>query len=243
MPSEFLSRQVGATKLNGDGVLVSKSLFETLDPAHVRFTDWVYAAVNAEFAAKGWAQVTNGSTLQGNDPVETKWLHEPDAASLRQTGIKFPMLCVWPNSEAHTDETLIIERITTLWSVQYILGPLTPELHRRIGGAMRAFPKLVRALLQKQSHPAFDDGKGQIHATKLNWSQVRTVSATFGKVAENDGSFSFYGSTLVLETIERLTEIEDDTFANFIGMNATADMDGPGGSVDAAMAEEPSWDP
>src|SRR5690349_575643 len=87
-----LYQRLGGTSFPLDPAAAAADL-STLDPAQDILLELLAAAINAELPPR-WKAAVLGTPLWEADPVQTKLPDIPDAQTLQQVGVKFPLLAV-----------------------------------------------------------------------------------------------------------------------------------------------------
>jgi len=215
--SDFLFRAFGDTEF--DGVeQVSDSAFQ-IDAFQDQLLAWTKSVVNHELTQKGWSKAASCTRLKDCDPIAHTLNRRPTPEYLKQVGIKFPFLAIWPRDGTTEDFTLEKERIITNWSALYTLGPLDENDYQRLGGTLRIFAKLFGAMLRNRGHGEHEGGavqfdEGQIEVSSIQLGRHAIGPAPFG---QQDDGILFWASELEFQTVEveRFVEGSDPSFNGF----------------------------
>lgn len=131
-----------------------------LDPARAVLAGLFEAAINAELGT-AWTQVTAGTVLDGTDPVEDVLELPPTGPNMKQRKAAWPLLCVYRDGAGTFEQHAIngqVERLIQPWTVDYIVGPLEIGNVRKLGDIFQAVVKVVRLVIRKRGHPAYQSG-------------------------------------------------------------------------------------
>jgi hypothetical protein len=205
--SPSLAVNVGADELAG-----------AFDPAQQKLLGFFTAVINAELAA-AWEVSRVGTALAAKDPVADTLWRVPTKAALRAQSLSFPLLCVARVSDTSEELTLVREQITTTWSVDYILGPLTDGDYRRLGSSMSAARRFLTIAVRDRCHLAYESGAIQFGLGSGGLNTVRLGSSIMGPMdfGERGEGLEFHGLHIDLETTE-LDHFVDVAAAPYAGM-------------------------
>jgi len=222
MADDFLFARFGDVQFPVPGTDVADDqLFSAFDPVRDTLIALFQTALVAELA-KAWNVARVGTRLSDREPVADV-LHEmPRRGLLQQQLFKYPLLCVYRTSSTSDELTLWRERITQLWGVDYIIGPLDPAEYRRLGGALQAAQKLLQLTLRQSGHPAYLGGRVVLTPDNGGLDTARVVSTQIGpaQYGETDEGQEFHAMSMVLETTE-LDALDLDAIPVFEGVTAT----------------------
>jgi hypothetical protein len=198
-------------------------LFSAFDPGRDALLDLFEAAINQELAhdtsavqtTSPWYACVSGTPLANAMPVETKLREAPRRSLFRGARYTFPLLCLYRQRSEHDEATLGRERITTFWGLDYILGPLVSDDYAKLGAALHAARTIIRLVIRRGFHLAYDSGSKQFGAGNGHFSTIQIVEdaegpATFG--LEGPSARGLEQDDLELFTLHmmlRTTELED----------------------------------
>lgn len=188
-----------------------------LDPARVQLMGLFKAAINAEFGTvwtKVVATLPAGHHLRGTQPVQDTLEMEPSHKTMVERKCAFPLLCVYRAGEATIDQrTLFVDQLLDKWSVDYILGPLDVGAVRKVQDICVAILKLIRAVVYRRGHPAYESGALQFFPGKGGFASIevkRHSGPGQAKFAGDDSGTIYYALSVGLDTAETLEELASE---------------------------------
>lgn len=202
-----------------------------LDPARDTLARLFEAAINAELGP-AWGTVTASLPAthvlvkDGTNPVNDVLLLEPSPSVMQQRKTAFPLLCVHRTGSPRFEQRSVAGQVEALiqpWDVHYILGPLSADDLRRFGDACIAVAKILRLVIRKRGHPAYQSGALQFFPGSFDVGQVGTLGAVQMTGYDGPGQAQYvagpeaptYWSIIMhLETSEYTTE-DPETFGNY----------------------------
>lgn len=218
-----------------------------LDPARDILLDLLAAALTSELQ-DAWATAVAGTDLSVS-VVGSKLPALDDLDTMRQRGSKFPLLAVARSGDPQTaDEfTLWQGRITTKWTVDYVLGPLEIGNQLKLGDILTAAGKLITATLTNGGHKAYAttaQAGGAASAKQVlgtspgcaGFSTYWVTSFIAGAASFSQGGPKYHALTATLQTTE-LDSIADDG-VTYGGSAATIDG-GATIAIDTAVLLQP----
>lgn len=218
-----LTLPVAAADVDGTGGMV------TLDPGRDILLGLFRQAIISELGA-AWNQLR--TELTTTDLATTTVVNQTVPFDLRpqlarSLQFKYPVLAVYRTGEAQFSEhTLVWEKLTQQWGVEYVLGPLPIEDVRRIGDILSAVPKVIAAAIRLRGHPDYDSGAVQFFEDAGRFASVRPLSYAMGPAAFSDGADSpiYHTMSMKLETVELVadrdgfaTDLEGASFTFGVG--------------------------
>jgi len=218
--------------------------FSALDPARDILLGLLSAAISFELGS-AWPAAcadTNldtpiGSTLPGLDDLDT----------MRQRGAKFPLLSVSRSSDPQTGDefTLWQNRITSKWTIDYVLGPLEVGDQLKLADVLTAVAKICSATINNGGHKAYATSAGPdgtVTAKQVlgkggcEFSLLWISSFIQGAAAFSQGGPKYHAMTMTLTTHE-LDSIADEGVA-YRGAAASIDG-GPVLGINTAVPFQP----
>lgn len=197
-----LLRRFGALELPDTLASVTETL-APLDPGRDILLGLFRQAILSELNAP-WQVVTSGTPLAGTAVVQDAWPGplSPEIVKARVT--QWPCLAVYRTGEATYEEhTLEIDRLTQLWSVDYVLGPLAPEDQRRLRDILVAVPKVLSQTIRGRGHPDYENGALQFFEESGRFASVRLVNHEIGAAPfAGEGQPLYHACSVQLETTE-----------------------------------------
>ena len=234
--TDSLYQRLGATVLPA-GQVEDEQLGSVLDPARDRLLGLFSAAITAELATV-WAVARAGTALATRAVVADTYPESPRKSTLRQANVKLPALFLAREDgpAEHEEFTLQLESTKCRWGLAYVLGPLKPQDHRRLGDVLNAVVKVVQLTIRREGHPAYDGGAVQFVREKAGLASVKMTSSTQGVVelGEQGEGLEFYGVNMTLETVE-IEGWDDDLYPPLEGVSASVGIVGPGGPLPDAL--------
>ena len=129
-----------------------------LDPGRDILLNLLKAALNAELGG-AWGACTTGTPLSGAaTPVMTAIPFIPDANTLLQEKLTWPVLCVYRAEDqegAFSEFTLSKQQYVSKIAVDYLLGPLTLGDYRKLGDVLVLAAKTIALTIRRGGHPAY----------------------------------------------------------------------------------------
>lgn len=183
--------------------VANAQLFSCLDPAADMLLGLFQTAINAELQAV-WNVARAGTSLAAANPVQDTAYQLPDKALLREAKFGFPLLAITREEGEFSEHTLDQEEVKTKWSIDYILGPLTPEDFRKLAAVMNAVRSVILLTIRQRGHPTYRGGELQFFPGRGHFASVRLVSYKQGSAQwgpEGEGQV-IYALQMVMETTE-----------------------------------------
>lgn len=197
--TDHLYRGFGAAEFPPDLSASPETIFAVFDPQLDNMISFFSAAITAELS-DAWNLARVGTVLEATPPVASTLWTLPTKASLRTQVVPFPVLALARTTATHEDLTIEKEQITTTWSLDYLLGPLSGADYRRLGGALNAALQILRSVIRELRHPAYENGAVQFDG--FNAVTIKSSAlgpASFGQDGEG---LEFFGLHMDLETSE-----------------------------------------
>lgn len=200
-----------------------------LDPARDTLVSLFQTAINAELLAP-WSTImatldpTHPLRTGGPNPINDVLPLEPSPTVMQQRKAVFPLLCLHRTGTARYDEIALggqVERLTQSWDVHYILGPVDTGTLRKVADICVAVTKIVRLVIRRRGHPAFQNGALQWYPAHFGTvGTLGTVTLT-GYDGPGQAQFAtgpdaplYYAVTMHLETAEHTVD-DPNAFGNF----------------------------
>jgi hypothetical protein len=240
--SDSLYRQWGAVAL--PLAATSEADLSSLDPARDILLELFAAALISELTPR-WANAVAGTPLVGNQPVQSKLPAIPDLDAMRQVYQAFPLLAVGRTDDPQTEDELTLwqNRITSRWSVNYILGPLELGNQLKLGDVLTEAARILSSVLHAGGHKAYatTTNEGQVFAKQVlgagasccYFSTLKVVNFMQGAAAFSQGGPKYHALTYLLETTELETDVRVGT--PLVGRSFSLGLDGDGGSLPGFM--------
>jgi hypothetical protein len=246
--SHFFAR-IGAVEFPVEGDQVTdEQLFSVCDPIVDRLLKLLRAAVNKELGqdvntvepSSVWSVARTGTRLATELPVADTLYTAPTPELLLSSEYGFPLLCVYRGgSESDGKWSLDIDRLSSNWGIEYILGPLDPADHRRLAGALTTAHGVLLLTLRRGSHPAYDEGRHQFPEPEI-WS-IQAMRSQIGpaRFGEQDRGQIFYGVRVSLDIVE-LIDHDTTVYPAHEGTDLNVGVGGPEGVLaDVMQARTP----
>lgn len=162
-------------------------------------------------------------------PVSSIHTVVPSIQNLTQTKRAWPVLAVYREGEpVNAQKTIDYYTSTQKWSVDWIVGPLSPASQRKIGHFWIQIRNTIFAAITLGHHDAYQNGAYQFHG---QFSEIHTTGAGGPAVSQElttDKGQGYFGGSVTLETVERLTFQGDTSGIGFEGGAYTTPNDGYG---------------
>jgi len=212
MPISMYER-FGDVSFPMDGADVENTnLFSVADPGRDNLLALFASAINAELAKSTtvveagsvWAVVTPSTILDGKMPVEDTVYDMPRRSILRETKLKFPLLAIYRTSATHDEFSLAQERMTQLWGLDYIMGPLSVSDFRRLGATLNAVKNIVQLVIRRRGHPSYKNGALQFGPGTGRFSTIGVVESSEGpaQFGQEGEGMEFHALNMILRTTE-----------------------------------------
>lgn len=208
------------------GSVVDGQLFSVFDPGADILLALFKSAINSELTA-AWNVARVGTALASKSPVQDTLYQPPDKALLREARFEFPLLSLARGDCESNEHTLDQERIACLWSLDYIMGPLSPEDFRRLGATLNAVRAVVLEVIRMRGHPSYLGGALQFFAGRGHFASIRFANSKQGAATwgpEGEGQVVQLLS-MQLETEEHEYQI-DGADPDFAGVSMSLGMGG-----------------
>lgn len=214
--TDSLSTSWGALSLP---ISAADTDLSALDPARDILLELFAAALNSELQ-DAWGMAATGIDALSPYPVAHKLPALPDLDTVRQVKSSWPMLAVSRSIEPQNEDefTLWQNRITSRWSIDYVLGPLDVGNQIRLTDVLEAAGKIIAATIRVGGHKAYATttlvtptvGAPLTCAKKVlgpgdgccNFSTVGIVSFVCGSAAFSQGGPKYHALTMTLVTTE-----------------------------------------
>jgi hypothetical protein len=193
--------------------------FAAFDPGRTAMLALFKAAINQELAhstiavqaTSPWYVARANTRLATTMPIETTLYEPPRASMMRGARYVMPLLCLYRTRSEHNEHSLGREQVVTRWGLDYVLGPLTSADYGRIGGVLTAVRAIIRLVIRRGFHPAYESGAQQFGSTNGHFASIRAVEdqegpAVFGREGPStsgiDEQLEVFAMHLELETTE-----------------------------------------
>lgn len=197
-----LLRRFGALEIPTTPASVTETL-APLDPGRDILLGLFRQAIISELAA-AWQIARAGTPLSAAAVVQDTWPGPLTQEVVKTRVFGWPALAVYRTGEATYEEhTLEIDRLTQLWSIDYVLGPLAPEDQRRLRDILVAVPKVMSQTIRRRGHPDFDGGALQFFEDSGRFASVRMVNHEIGAAPfAGEGQPLYHACSVQVETTE-----------------------------------------
>lgn len=245
------NRTVGNVELST--VATGRTTLADLDPAQDLLLAVFKAAINNDLGP-AWEETRAGTPLASSNPVQTTVPHEPDTEVFQELKVTFPALCVSRVDEAKEKPfTAQYDATTQRWAIDYILGPLSIEDRRKIGGAVRHVREIIKEICNVGGHAAYGmDGNNVQPLQALTsdepgmagFSSFRFVEGMKRPELLGDGSLKYWAGRTVCESVEYgrrtslLAGVSHDGMRLFTGTGTGVSTDDPTGEDPDGIIEE-----
>ncbi len=174
----------------------------SLDPGRDMLLALFAAAINSELGA-AWTAVTDtlpaGHRLRGTSPVEDTSPAIPTEQNLTQRKAGWPLLVIHRDGRGEfTDYTLELDKLTQPWKLHWIVGPLDIIDQRKILDVGQAIAKILRLVVRKRGHKAYQSGALQFFGDTGAFSSVELT----GYVGPDQAGFAGDKSTTFFWAVE-----------------------------------------
>lgn len=170
------------------------------------------AGINADLQP-AWTDAATGTQLEGRAPVQNTFPFSPTPELMRSAKMEFPVLFCHPIEDPTTAKhTTTQSRITQRWALEYIMGPLTTEEIRKIGGAIRYVQKIVNGIAENGGHISYALDGNSVQASQVligegagtcGFDTFKYVSATPpGAIAFSESGPTYWGTVMIVESTE-----------------------------------------
>lgn len=182
--------------------------------------DLAVAAVEAD-VGDAWRQQTrqldpSSKLYESETPIATVIEYMPDPQNLTQVSNVWPILAVYREGEAQTEQqTIEYPVFTQQWGLDWIVGPLGPDAQRKIGHFWVQIRNAIWVAMKLGHHWAYQNGAYQFFGI---FSELNPVSASGPAISQHltgQGGSGYFGGSIVLQTKERLvfqSKAQADTF-------------------------------
>jgi hypothetical protein len=180
------------------------------DPGQATIIGLLSAAIEA-CCGDAWraltASLNNDHFLaRSNNPVGSVLTVQPNSQNLTQVKMAWPVLAVYREGEPTSGfYSIDYNNSTQRWSVDWIAGPFSPDTQRKIGALWVPISNAIRAAIVEGMHPAYQNGAYQFHG---QFSEIRWITSAGPAVTQElttDKGQGYYGGSVILETVERMT--------------------------------------
>jgi len=200
----------------------SGSDLTALDTARDILLGLLSAALTSELG-DAWAAVAAQSpNLPIPTPVGSALPALDDLDTMRQRKAAFPLLSVSRSVEPQQEDEFTIwqNRITSKWTIDYVLGPLEIGNQMKMADALTAAGKIIAATIRRGGHKAYattviDAPSGAVTAKQVlgvgycGFSTVGITGFIQGAASFSQGGAKYHALTMTLQTTE-LDSIADD---------------------------------
>lgn len=200
------NRVVGGVALPVAAPTTKESL-EDLTPARLMvdvFAAGIRADLNAAFRASA-----SGTALDGRRAVEHTAPTEPTKDYIETSKCDFPALFVYLTGEDEPEEkqfTQSLIQTTTLWTVEYVLGPLTPENYERLQAALTVTRGIVSQICHAGGHPAYAMDANNVWPKQVftEWGLSSVAFKrliAYGGASFEEGGTKYYGARWSVQAV------------------------------------------
>jgi hypothetical protein len=225
-----LSLPVDLTPVRADRTLTS------LDPGRRILADLFKAAIEAELG-DAWRlaayRLPDDGDISRQTPVADVLELPVTPAVMQERQSKFPLLAVSRSGRGVDEQySLEVTQLRQPWTVEWILGPADVATAFQLLDTATAIWKIVRGVVRRKGHPAYEDGAIQFGEESSPFSMVR-VTGHEGPgqsqfVSGDKAAATYWSVTISLETLELSDHIDLSEGAPLEGVNATFGIDQSG---------------
>lgn len=219
-----------------------------LDPARDILLALLAAAITYELTP-AWQVATAGTDL--TVPVASRLPALDDLDTMRQRGATFPMLAVARSGDPQLGDefTLWQNRITSKWTIDYVLGPLEIGNQMKLGDVLTAVNKICAGTIRAGGHKAYATSagpNGTVTAKQVlgpgvglcGFSTISDPSSIQGAAAFSAGGPKYHAMTMTVTTTE-LDSIPSTAATPYQGAAIAVDG-GPVLNIDTAVPLQPA---
>ena len=191
------------------------------DPGADAMVAFFRAVIEADCGA-AWRQLvgqldeTSFLNIIDAAPVGDSITVEPSPENLTQRKEGWPLLAVYREGEPLTKErTTEYQCRTQNWAVDWVIGPLGVDTQRRVGSFVVQIENAITAALWHGYHPAYQGGVKQFVGI---FSEIEVLSSSGPGHSDTvglDKKTGYFGGSLVIQTVERMTFQSGATQADF----------------------------
>lgn len=220
---ESLLQRFGGLQLPAEANETDSTL-TSLDPARDTLLALFAAAINSELGA-AWTAVVRDlpvdHRLSGTSPVQSTLPFIPTEQHLLQVKKGFPILCLAREGRGEfADHGLELDKLTQPWKLHWIIGPLDVIDQRKILDIGQAIAKVLRLVIRKRGHKAYQSGALQFFDDTTPLSSVELT----GFVGPAHAGYAGDASTVIFWAVE----------ADLVTTEISADLEDSGGcDIDA----------
>jgi hypothetical protein len=178
------------------------------DPGLGSIIGLVKAAIENDIGAAWRRQIgkldETSFLVMSTSPIGSVLPLQPIPQTLTQIKSGWPVLAVYREGEPEDEWiTAEIPGYKQRWSIDWIVGPIGPDIQRKIGHFWVPIVNSIRAAIHNGWHPAYDSGRQQFVG---QFVQIRCVQSNGPGVSDQiqtEKGAGYYGGSIVLETVER----------------------------------------
>lgn len=210
----------------------TNTLLKDSDPAIHYALDLLATVIDEYIGERLLAQ----AALEGfNLPsaVETRIHYEP-SPFLQSHEMVFPIFALYRSESAWDSHTVTFDKDTSIWSWAYILPPLTPRQIDKLNPILRSVEVVVSTFASHSHSYLWEDGK-----TLRDMSGIMKMMAGPARFADfekiDGGQDEWWRAITGKLFVQERADIVFEDLDVFEGVNATLDLDDPGGAVESFL--------
>lgn len=205
----------------------------SLDPARDTLLELFAAAINSELGA-AWTAVTDtlpaGHKLSGTSPVQDTVPSAPSEQLLTQRKHGWPVLMLHRDGRGEfSDHGLELDKLTQPWKLYWIVGPLDIIDQRKILDIGQAIAKVLRLVIRKRGHRAYQNGALQFFDDTTPLSSVELNSymgPAHAGFAGESSTVQFWALEVTLTTTEISADLEGSSGSDIEAIDLTLGVGG-----------------
>jgi hypothetical protein len=213
------------------------------DPGLASIVGLLSAAIEAN-CGDAWRSIVsrlgiNSMLAESTGPVSSVLSGiKPNPANLAQLATALPVLAVYREGDPSYDNKSFDYTLRRQqWSVEWVIGPLGPDLQRKVGHFWVPVSNAIVVAIHEGMHPAYQAGAYQFHG---QFSEINVLTSGGPAVAEDlttDKGAGYFGGSVILETVERFTFQNDVAATGFEGGAYLTPHDGYGDDATDALVD------
>lgn len=202
------NRTVGNVELST--AATGRTTLVDLDPAQELLIDLFKTAINNDLGP-AWEEARVDTILSASNAVQTTVPYEPDDELFRELKVTFPVLCVWREGDAPGKPfTNQYDAVTQRWAIDYIMGPLSIEERRKLGGSLRHVRAIIKEICNVGGHAAYGMDSNNVQPNQVltsdepghaGFSTFRFVSGSGGQAGFGDGAPKYWATRIICESV------------------------------------------
>lgn len=180
------------------------------DPGLASIIGLLSAAIEANIGAAWRAEVgrLHAESLFADSagPVGSVLTVIPNPQSLTQVKRTWPLLAVYREGKGARDLlTLSYPAVTQSWSVDWIIGPLGPDMQRKLGHFWVQVRNTILVAIEQGYHPSYQNGACQFFGQFVSIIPTDHEGPAVAENLQGQHGEGYFGGSVTLESVERLT--------------------------------------